>query len=438
MVPPSSSAYVFHVAVGGDDGGDGSVARPWATVGYALDQVPASGDATIWVGPGVYDQQIETTTDFVSPVRVVAVDPYRTRLTSPQNTVLVIKSEGVSFEGFEIVGQPSSNTTGVVYMYKAHGSSLRNNVIHDSYDNDGIRVLQSHDVVIAGNTLYNSADHMIDVNGGSQRTIIEDNIFFADYAGSGRSVPSGISAFVVIKFSSGDQTTGGTLIRRNIFTHYEGEKYALKIGADGESVPEAVNVTVENNLFHHVGSPVDGAFEVIDARGITFRSNTFVGDDFDEPFAGWVGTRDGSPPSENVRFMANVFAATGGGMSSLIESPNNLVTSGSMSGNLYWNGGDPIPEISGDRFNYTTDADRIVADPQLTTRSVVLPRWTGSGFAGGHTTIREAFVAYVNRHATPASGSPVVDSAGTEATSHDILGNPRGSTPDIGAVELQN
>lgn len=434
--PPASTKLVFHVATNGSDGNDGSAARPWASLGHALDQIPASGDATVWVGPGTYDEQVETTTDFAAPVRVISAQPYKARLTSPQNTVLVIKSDRVSFEGFEIVGQPASGSSGLVYMWKADGSALRNNVIHDSYDNDGIRVLSSNDVVIAGNVLYNSADHMIDVNIGSQRTIIENNIFFADYAGSGRSMPSNLSAFIVIKFSGeAAQTTGGTVIRRNVFTHYEGEKYALKIGADGETFHEALDITVEANLFHHVGSPVKGAFEVIDAAGVVFRSNTFLGDDFDERFAGWVGTREGSPPSENVNFFANVFAAPGGGMDSVIESPTALVTSGTISGNLYWNGGATIPEISGDRFNYTSDAKRILADPGLTTRSVVLPRWNGTGFDGGHATIRDAFVAYVSRHATPAAGGPTIGAGGASASAYDIFGNARGSSRDVGAVE---
>ena len=420
----------------GSDGNDGSAGRPWATIEHALEQVPHDGDATIWVGPGTYVGTVEISTDFGEPVNVVALDPYRTRLTASQNPVLKIKGENIGFEGFEIVGQPTaSDSTGLVYMYKAHGAALRNNVIHDSYDNDGIRVLQSDDVVIAGNVLYNSADHMIDVNIGSQRTIIEDNIFFADYAGSGRAIPSNLSAFIVVKNSGGDQVTGNMTIRRNVFAHYEGVKSFLKIGADGEPVPEAVNITIENNLFHLAGPEVDGAFTVVDARGILFRSNTFVGADARDPFAGWVGTREGSPASENVDFVGNIFSNPSGGMEGLIESPTDLVTSGVLSDNLYWNGGSSIPTRSGDRFNFTSDSNRIEADPLIAQRSMTLPRWTGAGFAGGYSTIREAFVAYVYRHATPASGSPAADIGYAQAPADDILGQRRNAA-DIGAVEF--
>ena len=434
---PVETGLEFFVATSGSDGNDGSASRPWASIGYALEQVPAGGDATIWVGAGSYVGAVETTTDFADPVRVVAVDPYRTRLTYSQNPVLIIKSENVSFEGFEIVGQSTaSNSSGLVYMYKAHGSSLRNNVIHDSYDNDGIRVLQSDDVVIAGNVLYNSADHMIDVNVGSQRTIIEDNVFFADYAGSGRVLPGGLSAFIVVKNSGGEQVTGNMVIRRNVFAHYEGDKSFLKIGADGEPVPEAVNITIENNLFHLAGSPVDGAFEVVDARGILFRANTFVGADAADPFAGWVGTRDGSPPSEDINFVGNIFSNPGGGMEGLIESPADLVVSGGLSHNLYWNGGNPLPTRAGDRFNFTSDPSRIEANPLIAQQSITLPRWTGTQFAGGYATIRQAFVAYITRHGTPESGSPAANVGYGGAPAEDILGNPRSATADLGAVEF--
>lgn len=434
---PTSGGLNFYVETSGSDGNDGSAGSPWASVGHALEQVPEAGAAVVWVGPGTYSGGVETTTDFASPVRVVAVDPYRTRLTGPTNPVLNIKSDNVSFEGFEIYGQPTSDSTGLVYMYEAHGSSLRNNVIRDSYDNDLIRLLESHDVTIAGNMIYNSADHAIDVNIGSQRTVIQDNFFFADYAGSGRAQPGGLSAFIVVKNSGGDQVTGNMTIRRNVFAHYEGDKSFLKIGADGEPVPEAINITIENNLFHLEGSQTDRAFDVVDARGIMFRANTFVGGDATDPFAGWVGTADGSPPSEDVNFVGNIFSNPLGGMEGLIESPNDLVTSGGMSDNLFWNGGDPVPTRSGDRFNYTADASRIEADPLITLRSITLPRWTGSQFAGGHATIRDAFVAYVLRHATPAAGSAAGDVGYSGAPSHDILGRSRTSaTADIGAVEF--
>ncbi len=437
--PPPGSALEFYVSTTGDDSNDGSAGAPWATISHALDQVPAAGDATIWVAPGTYGA-VDASTDYATDVRVVATIPYRAHITSPQNPVLDIGSENVSFEGFEISGQATaSDSSGMIYLYRAHGSSLRNNVMHDSYDNDLMRVLRSDDVVIAGNILYNTGpgEHTIDVNGGSQRTIIEDNIFFSDLAGSGRSGSSDALAFIVVKFSGGDQTTGQTVIRRNVFTHYEGRHQALKIGADGESYFEAVDVTIENNLFHLVGPPVDGAFEVVDAQGVTFRANTFVGDDTDDPFAGWVGTRDGSPPSEDVDFWGNIFASPSGNMQDgLIESPAALVTSGAISHNLYWNGGQPIPEIAGDRFNYTNDADRVVADPDIPVQPVTLPRWTGTGFAGGYDTIRAAFVGYVDTHATPRGPSPAADVGYPGAPAVDILGNPRSGASDLGAVEF--
>jgi hypothetical protein len=88
-------------------------------------------------------------------------------------------------------------------------------------------------------------------------------------------------------------------------------------------------------------------------------------------------------------------------------------------------------------INYDDDSNSTFANPQLGTLSgLTLPRWTGSQFADGSSTIGEAFERLVMLYGTPSSGSSVIDNANAvNAPSEDILGNPR-SNPDIGAVEF--
>ncbi len=430
-----SAAHEYYVSTSGSDSGSGSASSPWRTISHAFAAVPESGDAIIWVAPGTYNENVDADHDFTGRVRLISEQAYGAKLTAAYNPVLDI-GPMVSIEGFEIVGQPTSvDRTGLIYMHGADDAALVNNVIHDSYDNDILRVLASHRVQVLGNVFYNPGDgeHTIDVNSGSQATNIEGNFFFNDFAASGRAGAS-IASFIVVKYSSGTQTTGNMWIRRNIFAHYEGEKMPLKIGADGELFAEAVNVTIENNLFHLAGPTDASGFEVVDARGVHFRANTFVGGAADDPFVGWVGTREGSPASEDINFVGNIFSASGQ-MQRLIESPDSLVTSGSIDSNLYWNGGQSIPSFGSDRLDISSDANAVKANPNLSSGNAVIPVWLGSAFAGGHATIEAAFRAYVLSYAKIDGASPAANVGFSGAPSVDILGNPRDNTADLGCFE---
>jgi hypothetical protein len=67
---------------------------------------------------------------------------------------------------------------------------------------------------------------------------------------------------------------------------------------------------------------------------------------------------------------------------------------------------------------------------------LVLPRWNGSAFLSGNTTIRQEFERLVNLYGNPAAGSPAVNAAASaQSPADDILGNPRGPNPDLGAFE---
>jgi hypothetical protein len=108
--------------------------------------------------------------------------------------------------------------------------------------------------------------------------------------------------------------------------------------------------------------------------------------------------------------------------------------------NQYYNGGAAIPTDPSEEINFGADLNRIVADPELPSLSgLVLPRWnaTADQFADGSTTIRDAFVNLVMRYGAPAGNSGGVDHAlPGQSPQVDILGNPRGALPDVGAFEI--
>jgi hypothetical protein len=124
------------------------------------------------------------------------------------------------------------------------------------------------------------------------------------------------------------------------------------------------------------------------------------------------------------------------------DSPPGETISFELNNNLYWNGGETIPEDGSELINYTDDAYRLVADPLLGDQSnLVLPRWSSNAneFADGSNTIRQAFEKLATLYGRPSAGSPLIDAADpAHSPVDDVFGNPRpaGSDPDIGAYEV--
>ena len=112
-----------------------------------------------------------------------------------------------------------------------------------------------------------------------------------------------------------------------------------------------------------------------------------------------------------------------------------------LNNNLYWNGGSAIPEDSSEVINISDDAAAITNNPNFAQQnSLVLPRWNSQTqlFADGSSTICEAFIDLAEIYGTPDVGSAAIDQANADYVPYDdLLGNERGSSPDIGAIEVQ-
>ncbi len=475
-LPPVASAQsTFYVATSGSDStGDGSSGNPWATIEFAVDQVQDTD--TILVKPGTYTGRMRIDggfpgRTFASGITIRSETPYQARLRNNDTVIVVYYGQGITLEGFDIAHSGAGSAPLVVQIQDLRGASsgcddgdcvsritLRNNVFHDSFDNDMLKVNNgADDVTIEGNMFYNQAgsDEHIDINSVTD-VIVQDNVFFNDFAGSGRSNGNNTSSFVVIKDSNGngDDNLGSQRIRvrRNVFLNYEGSNGAnfVLVGEDGTSNYEAQDVTVENNLFlGNAPNEMRAAFGVKGSNNITYRNNTIVGDLPAFAFAMRLNQEPGNQPVNNVRFYNNVWSdptgtmgqPAGGGNDDFSDTPPGESQNTTLDNNLYWNGGQPIPEDSGESVNPSDDANPVAGDPLLASQAgLVLPRWNqGSGqFADGSATIRDAFVRLVAVYGTPGVGSPAIDAAlPAQAPSEDILGNPRpgGAGPDVGAVE---
>ena len=465
--PDDPVGLVLYVATDGVDDPirDGSLGAPYATITYALDQ--ALDGTVILVRPGEYYGRIRIRGTFSTGVTVRSEVPYMARLRNNERVITGYTDntrgcQGITIEGFDIAHDGPGSGALVVHL-DAGGTgtvsniTLRNNILHDSYNNDILKINHGiSNVLVERNIFYNQtgSDEHIDINSATN-VVVQDNIFMNDFAGSGRSNPNNTSSYIVVKDSngSGDRFEGSKniSIRRNVFLNWEGSTGSnfVLLGEDGQGFYEAENVIIENNLMLGNSANVMRApFGVKGCRNIAFANNTITGDIPALAFAFRFNREGANPINDGIVLYNNIWSDSTGtmgatsptGANDFSDTPPGHVQNGILSNNLYWNGGSALPEDSGETINPSDDTDAIVADPDLADLStLVIPRWDADDrqFADGSLTLCEAFENLVQLYGTPGALSVVDQANAGNAPSDDILGNARGANPDIGALEVQ-
>ena len=446
-----SCQYWVAPAPAGNNANPGTNQQPWATLAHAASRVKALNGANciVWFKDGVYNGANELEERFSTMITFKAVNPNKAVF---QNAGLALEISGaanMTFEGFEFRHSGSGADALIVYVSQsdnnwAENIVFRNNVFHDSYNNDILKIANgSRFITVESNVFYNQAEgeQHIDVNSVTD-VAIQDNIFFNDYAGSGRP-NTDAKHFIVIKDSNdnSDGLLGAQRInvRRNIFMHYEGDADALvQVGNDGKPFHEAIDVRLENNLI--IGNNTDPAgysFGVSGAKNVSFVNNTVTGNFPASGYAYRIVIKDQNPLNQNITFYNNIWSDPTRTMGDFSSGDAASVTGFVLDNNLYWNGGANIP--SGDVGSpMSTDAHRVVGNPLLNPNQsgVIFPRWNGSAFLSGYGTIRHEFFRLVAFYGQIPAGSAAIDRAlPSQAPSTDIIGQSRDSSPDMGAFE---
>ena len=452
---PTSARTYYVSPAGSDRSGDGSRVWPWASLLHATETVPDEGCEIVFLD-GLFGPQ-DIRRIFHRRVTIHAQHPYRACWASSSARHRVFSAYGAAnftVSGFEMRGAPGRRDEYLVQITlpASHDILLENNVIHDSFVNDLVKVNDgAHHVVIRSNVFYNQprgGDEHLDINTVHDITI-EDNIFFNDFAASGRPVTNATHPFVLIKNSGSTPRSRNFVVRGNVFLNWQGlsDQPYLLLGEDAQPFHEAENVLVENNLFlGNTSNRMTAAFAIKGAKDVLFRANTIhgvfpLGSD-SWGFALRLGREGENPKNENVAFFNNIWSDPTGSMTHFSAGDPANTSGAVLCTNLYFNGGKPIP-VDPDRvLNRTDDPRAIVADPGLPPdlSSIVPPTWRADAghFADGSRTIEEARRRLVERYGTPRADSPVVDAADPrQMPSVDILNRPRGPRPDLGAVEVR-
>jgi hypothetical protein len=446
------SGAVFYVATDGNDDGDGSDGDPWATITHAVENVPDG--STVLVRPGDYEGRVELDGVFTEGIVVRSEDPYQARLRGTGAVVTSYYGEGITLEGFDIAHSgPGGALVIQIQNLRDDGGVtrdivIRNNVLHDSYDNDILKINNGAQfITVERNVFYNQtgSDEHIDVNSVTD-VVVQDNVFFNDFEGSGRTNENETSSFVVIKDSNADDDgvlgSNRITVRRNVFFNWQGNTGAnfVLIGEDGTANFEAMNVLVENNLMlGNSENTLRAAFGVKGSQNVTFRNNTVSGDLPSLAFAFRLNVEGENQPNENVVLANNVWSDRTGTMEDFSDTPPGETSDFTLRNNAYWNDGAALPEDPAELVNPSDDASAVTGDPMLGDPStVVLPRWDPDAgrFADGSSSTCDVFERIVEGYGRPPAASSLIDAADPSlAADDDIFGRHRSGVPDIGAFE---
>ena len=442
----------------GNDRNPGTFDQPWATLEYASDHV-LDNHCTIWFKDGVYTGENEVDQCFTTTTILKTLNPYKAVL---QNAGVVLNVNGACntiFEGFVFRHTGTGSTELVVQTHRkdeqwAENIIFRDNIFHDSYNDDLLKIYNGVRLVtIENNVFYNQgeSEQQVDVNSVTD-VLIQDNIFFNDFEGSGRSNSKNTKHFIVIKDSNensdGLEGSKRVAVRRNIFLNWQGGRGEtfLQVGNDGKPYHEAEDVQIENNLL--IGNTLNqawAAFGVNGGKNISFINNTVVGNLPSSAYAFHISLKGSNPKNENIYFYNNIWSDPTGTMGDDLTGGSNQFSRGDpdkvenlvLDQNLYWNGDEEIP--FGELVSpLVDDMHRVIADPRLNTNhsDVMVPRWTGSAFQSGNTTIRQEFLRIVKQYAEIPTSSAAIGKANPNfAPADDILGHPRSATPDLGGYE---
>lgn len=442
----------------GNDNNPGTKNKPWATMDHASENVPDKG-CIVWFKPGVYLGENKLEQRFSIPTLFKSEQAYKAVLEHKGSPLKINGGKNLVFEGFEIRHSGPGSDIIVIQVQRSQENwsediTFRNNIIHDSYNNDLLKIYNgSKFVTVEGNVFYNQGDNeqQIDINSVTD-VVVQDNIFFNDFEGSGRKNSSNNKPFIIIKDSNANEDgqlgSERVTVRRNIFLNWEGGlETFVKVGNDGAPYFEAQDIMVENSLMIGNSSyQLASAFGVSGARDVTFRNNTVVGNLPASAYAFHVTVKQQNPTNENIFFYNNIWSDPTGTMGADLNGRPNEFSDGDPAGvvnlqldnNLYWNGGAEIP--NGELVSPTIDDARFVSTNPLINpnyENFIFPRWNGSTFISGSNNIRQEFVRLVMTYGSLSILSKALGIADPSLTPpDDILHRPRPNKPSMGAYDI--
>jgi parallel beta-helix repeat protein len=249
----STTLYVDRQNSSCSNGGSGTPAQPFCTISAAAAQ--ATAGMTVLVSTGTYSEQVAPKSGTAgSPIKFKAEPGETVTVTGKKNGFYISTKSWITVEGFNV----NQTIEDGLYVSKSSNISLIDN--HVSFAGKpvsgstakGIRLSNTTDSLVSGNTIDHNTDFGIYVLLGSTRNELVGNRLFSN-ARQYQRAASGIRL----------HDSSGNTIASNVTHHNEDSGIEIVTGSDNNLVLN--NVTYDNG---------DHGIDVLDAVGQRVISNS--------------------------------------------------------------------------------------------------------------------------------------------------------------------
>jgi hypothetical protein len=406
---PDRVASTYHVSPGGDDGADGSAARPWQTLQRAAQKV-AAGD-TVIVAAGQYagfvlgwDSPQSGTPDAPIVFRAESGATITARNNKTPDGINLERCSHVTVEGFTIVPDAGQGVwrSGLRAGGGGTGVVLRGNTIKmRTTDRYGLYTSFTTDLLVEGNRISGSYNAAVYTANSPVRPTLRGNHVF-DALGCGLHFNGDSS-------QGGSGVITGAMVEDNV-VHDVGQKEGAAINMDG-----AQDSHIQNNLIYAAHRKGIALYRTDSARGA--KNNVVVNNTVVVAADGQWALRINSASTDNTVY------------NNILCSENPSTGSISISAD----------SLSGLTSDYNCVADRFSNNDFG--RRISLARWRSSTGQDVHSVVATPADLFADAAANDyrlRPGSPAVDAGtATQAPRKDRAGRPRpaGKGYDIGAYE---
>jgi hypothetical protein len=335
----------YYVAVTGSNTNSGTLASPWKTIQYALNQLPANGVLNVF--PGTYLEKILipnnniTLKNYSATLPVIDAGGIKT-----QNAVLAINNKSnVTIDGIELQNNIQNDAQGILVEGSGANITIKNCKIHDIHFSSNVNAAVSETVNAQGiivfgtngttaitnlkiqnNELYNCRlgySEGIAVNGNVNGFEVTNNTVYnltnigIDLIGHEGTCPT----------PANDQARNG-LVKNNIAHHC----IAAYSTSGGIYIDGGKNIIVENNTSYHNGYGIEVGCEKKGETtdGIIIRNNVFYDNQICAVAMGGFDYPSGSGKVINSSFrnntcLQNDYSNSGNGELYLSYSENSTI-----------------------------------------------------------------------------------------------------------------
>ncbi len=451
LISPDTADY--YVAKSGSDENSGTYSQPFLTINKAVETM--QGGEVVFVRSGIYnetlvmDRDISGTTEKYTVIKAYPGDD----VLITQNDegpglwgpIVLIKGSYILIEGFEISHSTGRGVQVWTGSHNNHDVVLRGLNIHHTvnagifmeycnnftveecvvwqtnrindlsgpyYDpgswSGAITPRRANNIIIRKSKIYESYGEGINIHGGVDGAIIEDNILWDTYAPAIYPINS-----------------RNVLVQRNLLYHTNDERFrrngnpgrGIMMGDEHYFMQEhgmtLENITVINNFIAgfqtNIGFWFNGFHDVSALKNVCIANNTLVNAHSNEPgslsYSIWFQSTDGGSHAAEIK--NNIIYQT--------DESSGLVDVGTYDGELVFDNNlwSAMPQDEN-----ANGANDIIADPMLELAGSLIPG------------------ALTPEFFTLKSASPAINNAlRIDIVVDDYFGAIRGHSPDIGAHE---